>query len=182
MIIGYHTVEDRGNPEHIEMEGPFRCEREDAWLGHGYYFWDTNIEWAHQWGGNAYKQNGYVVCKANLNSDIMYDLVGNVSHQMEFEEMIKLFEGDESYQREKPLVAEIIDFMKDRGFFTHKSVRAADNPPKVVEIDFRPPRNIVHPENRPHMRIGQRVQICLFEKNELTLHDFSIVFPHKYLK
>jgi hypothetical protein len=182
MIIGYHTVEDRNNPDLIKLEGPFRCEREDAWLGHGYYFWDTNIHWAHNWGRDAYRRKGYIICQAKINPDIMFDLVGNIGHQMEFEEMIKLLEADESYQREKPLVAEIIDFMKDRGFFAHKSVRAADNPYNVVEVDFRPPRNQEQPNNRPFMRIGQRVQICLFEKSELTLHDFSIIFPDNYME
>lgn len=183
MITGYHTVEDRDNPDYIELEGPFRCERADAWLGHGYYFWDTYEPWAHEWGKNAYRRKGYVVCQAMLNPDVMYDLFGNVAHQMEFEEAIKLLEADESFQGERPLAAEVILFMKDRGFLLYKSIRAADNPPdRVVEVDFRPPKNTVQPHNRPHMRIGQRVQICLLEKSELTLQGFSIVFPEKYLK
>lgn len=184
MIVGYHTVEDRNNPDVILLEGPFRCEQEDAWLGHGYYFWDTDIGWAHKWGKNAYRRRGYVICMANIenNPEVMFDLVGNVEHMMEFEEMIKLLEADASYQRERPLVAEIVEFMKKRGFFTHKAIRAADNPsPNVVEVDFRPPRNMNQPSNRPFMRLGQRVQICLLEKSEITLQDFSIVYPEKYL-
>lgn len=190
MITGYHTVEDRNNPEVILMEGPFRCEREDAWLGHGYYFWDTNILWAHDWGvQNCNKRKspwkgGYVICQADIENspEVLFDLVGNVQHQMEFEEMIKLLEADESYQQQRPLVAEVILFMAERGFFPYKCIRAADNPPKIVEIDFRPPRNQAHPSDRPHMRIGQRVQICLLEISDLTLQDFSIVFPEKYLR
>ena len=41
-IIGYHTLEDRGNPKEILESGPKQCFRADAWLGHGYYFWDTD--------------------------------------------------------------------------------------------------------------------------------------------
>lgn len=184
MLTGYHTVEDRSNPDVILLEGPFRCEREDAWLGHGYYFWDTDIGWAHKWGKDAYKRREYVICRGNIENtpEILYDLVGNVEHMLEFKEMIKLFEADESYQRARPLVAEIFQFMQNRGFFTHKAIRAADNPfSNVVEVDFRPPRNEEEPQNRPFMRLGQRVQICLLEKSDITLRDFSIVFPEKYL-
>ena len=43
MLTGYHTVEDRDNPDEIEADGPFKCTRGDAWLGPGYYFWDSKI-------------------------------------------------------------------------------------------------------------------------------------------
>ncbi len=191
MTTGYHTVEDRGNPDYIEMEAPFLCERDDAWLGHGYYFWDTNITWAHEWGnGNMNRVrnpwlDGYVICKAAIENapEIMFDLVGNVEHQLEFEAMIELLEADESYHRERPVVAEILQFMNDQGFFTYKSVRAADYPPKkIVEVDFRPSKGGQAPQRPPFMIIGQRFQVCLFEKSAVTLRDFSIIFPSNYQK
>ena len=40
--IIYQTVEDRGNPDYVEQHGPFICTNKNAWLGEGYYFWDTN--------------------------------------------------------------------------------------------------------------------------------------------
>lgn len=190
MLTGYHTVEDRNNPDVILLEGPFRCEREDAWLGYGYYFWDTKIEWAREWGKNNCLRkkdpwkDGYVICQALIvnDPDIMFDLVGNVSHQEEFEQVIKLLEADESYVDAQPLVSEILAFMQEKGMFTYKSIRAADNNNKVIEINFRPPRIQERPQNRPYMRIGQRVQICVVEKSNLTLQEFSIIFPEKYLR
>lgn len=51
----YQTVEDRNNPSEIETEGPFLCVRNNAWLGRGYYFWDTFVELAHWWGNTIYQ-------------------------------------------------------------------------------------------------------------------------------
>jgi len=183
MLTGYHTIEDRGNPDEIESEGPFLCKREDAWLGNGYYFWDTKFEWAHQWGEKAYKTKGYVICRADLEDapSVMYDLFGNVAHQEEFEEMIELLKADRSYSRAKPLVSEILAFLQRQNLFPYRGIRAADNYNKVIEVDFRPPRSAKKPENRPYMRVGQRVQICLIEKSNLTLRNFTIVYPEKYL-
>lgn len=53
----FQAVKDLDNPDEIEQNGPFKCRREDAWLGEGYYFWDSFVELAHWWGreslGNA---------------------------------------------------------------------------------------------------------------------------------
>ena len=40
----YQTLENRNNPDQIEEQGPFLCNRKSAWLGEGYYFWDSFIE------------------------------------------------------------------------------------------------------------------------------------------
>lgn len=34
----FQAVKDLDNPDEIEQNGPFKCRREDAWLGEGYYF------------------------------------------------------------------------------------------------------------------------------------------------
>lgn len=49
--ILYQTVEDRNNPDDVEQHGPFLCTNKMAWLGHGYYFWDTFINLAR--GGES---------------------------------------------------------------------------------------------------------------------------------
>ncbi len=61
-MVLYQTVSDRDNADYIEDNAPFRCERKDAWLGEGYYFWDTLIKNAHWWGEIAYN-NEYVITK-----------------------------------------------------------------------------------------------------------------------
>ena len=48
--ILYQTVDDRRNIKYVLENAPFKCTRNDAWLGEGYYFWDTFINFAHWWG------------------------------------------------------------------------------------------------------------------------------------
>ena len=66
----YQTLENRNNPDKIEEQGPFLCSHKNAWLGKGYYFWDSFIENAHWWGqkGARYK-NGYVICESTFELD-----------------------------------------------------------------------------------------------------------------
>jgi len=82
----YQTLENRNNPDQIEEQGPFLCNRKSAWLGEGYYFWDSFIENAHWWGQEGYKNN-YVICESTfeLDEDKCFNLVDNPEH-------LKLFE------------------------------------------------------------------------------------------
>ena len=181
MLTGYHTIEDRGNPDEIASEGPFLCTRKDAWLGHGYYFWDTNIKWAHDWGKNAYRRKGYVICKASLNNDenCMWDIYGSVAHNLEFLAAFETILDSGKYRsKEEILVSDVITFLKHKGLFNYAAVRVADVYPQSQKILLK------HPDKRgsmAYMRVGQRVQICLFEKSTLLLQDFKIIFPEKYV-
>jgi hypothetical protein len=174
MLTGYHTVEDRGNPDVIEVDGPFKCTRKNAWLGPGYYFWDSKIEWAHKWGKDAYKEKGYVICSAQIENktEVMFDLFGNVQHQDEFIQVFEALSAKLNTGEKPPLVAEIIHFLVNQNLFPYKSVRAHDEWNQAKVISFY--------QERAKMRIGQRVQICLFEKNSVTLQDFLIVHPSHY--
>ena len=53
----YQTLEDRSNIDYVEENGPFICRRNSAWLGIGYYYWDTFVDNAHLWGEKIYKKN-----------------------------------------------------------------------------------------------------------------------------
>ena len=48
IVTGYYTLENKDNFDEIEVDGPFDCTHKGAWLGTGSYFWDTNIDWAHE--------------------------------------------------------------------------------------------------------------------------------------
>jgi len=180
MITAYHTVEDRENPDQIKLEGPFRCEREDAWLGYGYYFWDTHEPWAHDWGKSAYRKKGYVVCRAMVtnNENVMWDLYGNVGHNQEFIAAFETLLTSGKYNSEEDiLTSDVIDFLKVKGLFNYLAVRVGDMYNQMKTIALK------HPDARGReafMNVGERVQICLYEKNELTLRDFSIIFPEIY--
>ncbi|MCC6279564.1 MAG: hypothetical protein IT262_03125 [Saprospiraceae bacterium] len=179
MLTGYHTVEDRNNPDVILLEGPFRCEREDAWLGHGYYFWDTRIELAHFWGELNFNRRGHVICRGIINDDpgILWDLDGRIAHQEEFIAAIDMMIDAGIISRdEDATVNEIITFLKKRDILTYKAIRAADEDNDTYFIRFKPRKA----PKQAKMRLRQRVQICLIEKNNLTLQEFLIIFPEKY--
>ena len=53
----YQTLEDRDNPDEIETNGSYRCRSSNAWLGIGYYFWDSNAQWANEWGEKSYSNS-----------------------------------------------------------------------------------------------------------------------------
>jgi hypothetical protein len=184
MLTGYHTVQDRENPDFIETEGPFLCARENAWLGEGYYFWDSDIDWAHEWGlfnKNRWKK-GYVICEGTINNDplLLWDIFGNVLHKKELEYAQKLIA--ESGYHENPeqiLVHEIIGYLKKKGTFAYKGIRAAHLPKKTTKII--PFVKATEKKPKPeHMTVGERVQICVIEKTELLLRDFKIIYPEKY--
>lgn len=83
--IIYQTVEDRENPDYVEQHGPFICTNKNAWLGEGYYFWDTIIELAHWWGNLCYKDSGYIICQSACDDKLekVFDLVGRPEHLIE---------------------------------------------------------------------------------------------------
>lgn len=176
----YQTLEDRGNPEEVAQNGPFRCDRSDVWLGVGYYFWDTNIRWAHDWGkGYKLKQKSYLIGQVSiLCDDTIFDLFGNVAHLMAFE---KAYEFILSRRlslsppyTEPLLVREVIRFLQKTNTFPYNGIRASDEPKNGSVVHFN--------SGRPEVLvITRRVQICLTSKNNIVSHPFRIIFPDKYV-
>jgi hypothetical protein len=131
IVTAYQTLEDRNNIEEIETNGPFKCTRSDAWLGHGYYFWDSNIKWAVEWGINSFKRRNrhYVIgkCKIDLSKSC-FDLYGTVNHQQELRETIEVLKDSGKIKVGNRLVLPIIlEFLKKEGLFPYKSIRIGDN-------------------------------------------------------
>lgn len=180
-MILYQTVRDRDNADYIEENAPFRCERNDAWLGEGYYFWDTLINNAHWWGTEAH--NGeYVIVKftCDYNHERCFDLHGNMEH---VESLRKSFE----FLKEKKIadnnttVPLLIEFLKKNTKLEEEfdCIRACGQKSKSyvktvtmlfsnrlkAYFDFEPP-----------------VQLCLFRKKSFNLTKGQIVYPAHYVK
>ncbi len=124
IVEAYQTLEDKDNIDHIEMEGPFECKRSGAWLGIGYYFWDTNMDWAIAWGVNSYNvyKKDFVVAKCLLDlTDNCFDLVGNVKHQMELmQSMDVMLKSNKIKKDDEKILPYILLFMKRMGLFNFK--------------------------------------------------------------
>jgi len=174
---GYHTLKERDNVDTIEESGPIKCTHSRAWLGLGYYFWDTNIEWAHSWGKTTYDADNYVIFEIDINRDpTMFDIHGDVSHQIILSEAASALKDA---LRTKPIsqitVPNIIEYLKRHTDFLQRyfTIRAADNPDS---------RNIYYfsTEYKNFMYAAPRVQVCVMEKKRLLLRTFKVVYPEIY--
>ncbi len=70
----YHTQEKRRKL----LNAPIKCNRGDAWLGEGYYFWDNEIDAIH-WG-NSSKNGSFEIYKADIETENVLDTVFNEEH------------------------------------------------------------------------------------------------------
>lgn len=182
--ILYQTLKDYDNAQEVRSDGPFICESDDAWLGHGYYFWDTFEHLSHWWG--KVKMNGsYIVCRAecDFNTKECFDLVGEPEHMDLFGSIIDLMRSEGLIDDETTTVSDIFYYLKNTlNIFDYSSSRVIGvnsiSPNKNPEYTYR---MILEPSNKKQF-IDYRppIQLCLYEKNSLGLKDYDIVFPEKY--
>ena len=173
---GYHTLEDRDNVDEIETGGPKRCVRKDAWLGDGYYFWDGDIEWAHQWG-KSYYLGKYLIFQGEIAiNEETYDLYGNTNQKMEFKALVQELIKNGTFNNIRNVkVPEVIEYLKKYIGFDYNSIRAADITNKALEISFGG-------KYKEFMYVNERVQVCLITKKNLTSRSFKVVYPLEYVQ
>lgn len=170
-IIGYQTLKDKDNIDEVESFGPYKCTAKNAWLGHGYYFWDTDIRWAHNWGESKYSKDGYLILECQLDlSNKCFDIWGSVRCQLDLEESVSVMEEQiEGFDKESVTIPEIIEFMKKQDVFNYNSIRSFDSPNPIV-FKFQ--------NNRYEFTvINQRVQICVLNKKEVIKSSPKVIFP-----
>lgn len=174
IIKGYHTLEDQGNVDKVEANGPVKCTDHRAWLGDGYYFWDSDIYWAHFWGKKDYAEYMIFVAEIEINEKT-YDLVGNIATKLEFLDMMEEIKGTDYLEPgEEITVPKMIAYLKKYVGFEYNSIRAADYPRDAIRVNFG--------DNRPEfMFLGERVQVCLLTKENLLLQSFRCIHPEEYL-
>lgn len=168
-VTAYQTLEDRGNRDVVELDGPFECRRDNAWLGFGYYFWDTDIEWAHFWGKTAYGDENYFVGNCEISLEHCFDLVGSVQHRMALDEVIAVMKL-ENLINGPVVLTTVIEFMKQNNLFPYKLIRSQDIPNRAKRLKFNKFR-------KEYMILNQRVQICVIDKKDVLLSEFSVVYP-----
>ncbi|WP_424495373.1 hypothetical protein [Salinimicrobium sp. GXAS 041] len=177
----YQTLEDKENPEEVEQQGPFPCNWGNAWLGNGYYFWDTFIENAHWWG-KKHRKDKYIICKSTFDySDkTCFDLVGNTSHMLDFEKSVDLMRK-QGLVNKKTTVARVISFMKEKTkVLEQQSVRVYGINSKSEKT--KPNYRLKFELNKPQYLVYKpAIQICLFGFKGINLGEFSIVYPDIYI-
>jgi hypothetical protein len=182
----YQTLEDRNNPDKILKDGPFKCERTTAWLGFGYYFWDTHIELSHWWGETVYIQKGknYIITSCFIvdNSDDLWDLVGVGKHRIEFKRFVEELEGE--FKGKEITVPKVITYLLKFNLISYQGIRVL--PERSVKSQFYDKFTYSKirfiDKNTATLDLIPPIQVCLFGKKCLNLNDYCIVYPGNYTK
>lgn len=181
----YQTLQDKDNPDYIEQHAPFKCNRKNAWLGEGYYFWDTFIEIAHWWGENSYNKS-YVICEGtcNFDTDKCLDLVGNTEQLLEFDQAVEFLKSKKLVDK-NTTVARILNFLRYKiEGFKYEAIRAyginsisknnQNNHKYIFRLSFKP-------ASFQYLDYKPAIQICIFKKKSMGLSNMEIVYPNKYV-
>ena len=178
--IIYQTVEDRENPDYVEQHGPFICTNKNAWLGEGYYFWDTIIELAHWWGNLCYKDSGYIICQSACDDKLekVFDLVGRPEHLIEMKRCSEII--TKKWHKSTVYVPEIIAYLKQFTQFStrYKAIRA--NPLSTLPNSYSQSFLFkFNNRNKAFIDVCPAIQFCFFDKSLFT-EDYLIVYPEMY--
>jgi hypothetical protein len=182
--ILYQTLEDRGNIDAVERDGPFSCKWENTWLGNGYYFWDTFIDNAHWWGNSRLKYNGkYIICQAECDFDDekCFDLVGSTEHLSVFSDAIEVMKN-QNLIKPNTTVARVIEYIKNTlKVFRYDAIRVYGIKSKSENTEFS--YNLIFEVRKPqYLDIKPAYQICIYNKNGLNLRNYIVIYPDEYNK
>lgn len=174
----YQTLEDRNNPNDVEQNGPFICAEKNAWLGAGYYFWDTFVENAHWWGKEVHASKGYVICKASYVFDVAkcWDLT-SIDGIVEFKKAVSIMSQN---GLKTEYVVRIIEHLKTSGLFVWEAVRASPIGSRASHSGYN--NRVLFREGRnAHLELCPPVQICFYSKTALNLSRLKIIYPDAYV-
>lgn len=184
MNVVYQTVEDRGNPEEVKLNAPFFCKSKSAWLGEGFYFWDSFIENAHWWGRVHLKKNDYIICRANIimNPQNCFDLVGNTEHLLLLKKVRDELKSN-SLINNKTTLARILSFIRnEKELFIWSAIRI--NTPGAKSKRYNK-NEIIPLSNKTSNAVFENIpaiQICIYNLAKLSLKNLEIVFPEEYIE
>ncbi len=172
----YQTIENRDNADEVERDGPYICRRDSAWLGVGYYYWETNISLAHQWGEKVYNSN-YFICQSKVKweNGTLYDLC-DTRVLKSFKEYAQQLER--TYPQKRVTVPFILMHMRKMRSFQYKAVRV------YGEHSFNNNQKIFFKGrgNRgPYINPCPEVQVCVIDKSVIGLENYHIIYPEMYV-
>ena len=172
----YQTLRHLDNDDEIIAKGPFECKDDNAWLGHGYYFWDTfkiNAEW---WGSSVRRFTKYVITKGicDYTESKCFDLVGNTEHLNITMEVIQHLKQKGYIMNEKTTFSKVIEFLKQSNALDNfEAIRAKGESVRKVESVYT--FNIPFEDNKKsYLDLTPPIQICLFKKDSLNFRDYTI--------
>lgn len=180
----YQTLEDRDNPDYVENNGPFPCKRNNAWLGSGYYFWESFIENAHWWGCEGARfTNGYFICEAFYDFDETncFNLIDNPEHFQLFNNSKKIMLEKGLYVPNQTTVARIVEHLKNTlKVFNYEAIRVYGINSKSINSTYSNRTIFDKKHNTKYLDSLPTIQICFYSKSSLNLRDYRLIYPPEY--
>jgi len=182
----YQTLEDR-DINNVESCGPFLCNYKNAWLGRGYYFWDSFVEIAHWWGKEvAYCRCNYIICESTyiLDENKCFNLVDNPKHLHEFNEVKNILIEQNLFTYNNTTVARIIEYIKNvLKVFNYEAIRVYGINSVSYKSIYSNRTNFIFKEGKStiqYLDSSPAIQICFYEKKSLNREGFKIIYPPEY--
>lgn len=173
VTIGHHVCR-KATKAYLLKNAPFRSvfgKKDSAsYLGDGFYFWDDNIERAHQWGKEHYKGYYSILEYPILLKGADYlDLVGSRQDLKMFAMLIDKVRKEQGQISVSQCIAFLRKMEKVKpGVFPYKAIR-------VVDVRSRGNRFETFVEGKPGMfPINPCYIICVYTKDVLSIADARI--------
>src|SRR5690606_5475764 len=169
----YQTLEFRNNNDQVLEHGPYDCNKSNAWLHSGFYFWEEFIEPAHHWG-KTYNKNSYIITigECVITEEELFDLVGNPKHLRMFRETIEYL-NDLGLVNEETTVAHIIDYLMKEEVFDFIATRANTTESfrryNLLSLKFAINYDI-------ELNLNPAIQICIYDLEKSCFGNFKIVY------
>lgn len=150
----YHTQENRRE----ELTEPLFCNKDNAWLGNAYYFWENEDD-ANFWGIKFKNKTGkYDIYKVEIYSDDILDTVFNREHYYFWIKQVeKAAKNFIKRTGSKPSLKEINDFFKERNIWTRIDgilfQDISENPIHFMVKEFQ---------------YKKRIQLALYDKEKIN--------------
>lgn len=187
----YQTLRYRNNNEFVLTNGPFKCEKDNAWLGHGYYFWEDSLRPAKYWGKKFHDDN-YIICRGfcDINEDNCFYLVGCVKHNEFLEEALRQIQ-DMGELTSGITIPHVIDFLVKNGQFPFYASRAQTDKSfsrdqYLTEDDFNEDlmfNDEAIPFNKkltaPKVNLHIVIQLCVYDLEKVGFTGFELVHENR---
>lgn len=169
----YQTLKFKDNNDYVLNHGPYDCNKSNAWLHYGYYFWEEFIDPAHHWG-RTWCRNKYIITSGVclIYDDHLFDLVGNLHHIRQMRETVE-FLAEEGLVDDQTTVAHVIDFLKKQEVFDYLASRANTTEAfrknyQLQELQYDTAKNTM-------LIMNPAIQICIYDLDKVLFSEFQIV-------
>ncbi len=175
-LVVYHTQEYR---ENNSLKEPIKCVMDNAWLGHGYYFW-TDLEFAKYWGEDfkLHKNGFYTIYIAHVDTSSCLNAVFDEQHYFFFRNCIEKAVNHFKDNGIEITLKQVHEFLLDR-FWKELGITGILYDDLPFNPKNRPNRKYsvieYHENNRmKHFYYKKRIQLVMFDLK--NIHRFDCLF------